>query len=140
MIGGSALLIPYADTWLASTYCRLFLDQVLNEHLHKLDVLSTSEQVSMFIIKQHGNVTGSGRKTRVDKDLANATPCLDMTVLSVCESFPTQYFTFKINSRPTAIPQARSLQNAFKIMRRTQTLFDFWPPRLDHIRMYYLLL
>ena len=72
-IGGSALLIPYADTWLASTSCRQFLEQVINERLHQHDALNTTEQVSMFFIKQHDNVAGSYRKTHVDKDLANDT-------------------------------------------------------------------
>ena len=95
----------------------------------------------MFIIKQHDNVTWSGRKTRVDKqDLANATTCLDMTVWSVSESFSTQYFTFKITSRLAAIPQARSLQNAVEVTRHTRISFVVLPPRLDHIRLYYLLL
>ena len=138
MIGGSALLIPFADTWFASTSCRQFLEQVINEHLHQPDVLSTNEQVSMFIIKQHDNVRGSGRKTRVDKDLANATSCLDMTVLSISESFSAQYFTFKITSRHAAIPPARSLQTAFEVMTHEAHSYinRFLPPRLGHIRMY----
>jgi hypothetical protein len=94
----------------------------------------------MFIIQQHDNVTWSGRKTRVDKDLANGTTCLDMAVLWVIESFSTQYFTFKITFRPAAIPQARSLQNAFEVVRHTRISFVVLPPRLDHTRMYHLLL
>ena len=135
-LGGSALLIPYADTMLASTTCRQLLQQVLCEHLDEQDLLAAAEKVSMFIIKQHENVTGSGRKTRVDKDLANATACLDMPALSVIESFSTQYFNFKVTSRPSAAPQARSLQNAFEVLKRTQTSYTCLPPRLEHARMY----
>jgi hypothetical protein len=90
----------------------------------------------MYIIKQHDIVSGSGRKTRVDKDLANATACMDLSVISVIESFSTQYFTFKLTSLPTEAPQATSLLNAFEVMRRVQTSFVFLPPRLDHSRMY----
>jgi hypothetical protein len=88
-LGGSALLIAFADSILASTTCRQLLQQVLAEHLDKPDLLATSEKVSMFIIKQHDNVSGIGRKARVDKDLANAIACMDMTALSVIEAFST---------------------------------------------------
>ena len=72
-LGGSALLIPYADSWLASTTYRHFLSRVLTDHLQRPEIIATAKQVSICIIKQRDNVTGSGRKTRVDKDLANAT-------------------------------------------------------------------
>ena len=72
-LGGSALLIPYADNILASTTCRQMLQGVLTDHLQQPDLLATVEKVSMHIIKQQDNVSGSGRKTRVDKDIANAT-------------------------------------------------------------------
>jgi len=135
-LGGSALLIPFADSMLASTTCRQLLQQVLAEHLDKPDLLATSEKVSMFIIKQHDNVSGSGRKTRVDKDLANATDCMDMTALSVIEAFSTQFFTFKVTSQPAETPQARTLLNAFEVLKQTQLSFVFLPPRLEHARMY----
>ena len=90
-LGGSALLIPFADRMLASTTCRQLLQQVLTEHLDQPDLLATLEKVSLFVIKQHDNISGSGRKTRVDKDMANATACMDMTALSVIEAFSTLY-------------------------------------------------
>ena len=61
-LGGSALLIPFADSMLASTTCRQLLQQVLAEHLDKPDLHATSEKVSMFIIKQHDNVLGYGEQ------------------------------------------------------------------------------
>ena len=90
----------------------------------------------MLTIKQHDNVSDSGRKTRADKDLANATAYLDMPTLSVIEFVPTQSFNFKVTPRPPAAPQARNLQNAFDVMKRVQILYTFLPPRLDHARMY----
>jgi hypothetical protein len=95
-LGGSALLVPYADNMQASTTCRDLLQQVLIEHLHQPNLLHTAEKASMFIIKHHDNVFGSGRKTRVDKDLANATIILDMSALSVIETFSTHSFNFKL--------------------------------------------
>ena len=50
-LGGSALLIPYADNILASTTCRQMLQGVLTDHLHQPDLLATMEKVSMHIIK-----------------------------------------------------------------------------------------
>ncbi len=94
-LGGSALRIPFADNILASTTCRNLLQTVLNGHLDQPDLLQSMEKVSMLVIKQHDNASGFGRKTRVDKDLANATTCLDMFALFVIESFSTQSFNFK---------------------------------------------
>ncbi len=94
-LGGSELLIPFADNIMASTTCRNLLQTVLIGHLDQPHLLPSVEKVSMFVIKQHDNVVGSGRKTRVDKDLANATTCLDMFALSVIDSFSTQSFNFK---------------------------------------------
>ena len=90
----------------------------------------------MFVIKQHDNASGSGRETRVDKDLANATACLDMFALSVIESFSTRSFNFKLTAKPTVAPQGRSLLNAFEVLKRTQTTYVCLPPRLEHTRMY----
>ena len=135
-LGGSALLIPFADNILASTTCRNLLQAVLIGHLDHRDLLQSVEKVSMFVIKQHDNVSGSGRKTRVDKDLANATACLDMFALSMIESFSTLSFNFKLTSKPTVAPQGRSLLNAFEVLKRTQTTYVCLPPRLEHTRMY----
>jgi hypothetical protein len=98
-LGGNALLIPSADTMLVSTTCRQMLQEVvLSEQLHQPDLLATVEKVSIFAIKQHDNVSSSDMKTRVDKNLANATTCMDMSMISVIESLSTQYFTFKLTS------------------------------------------
>ena len=90
----------------------------------------------MFVIKQHDNISGSGRKTRVDKDMANATACMDMTALSVIEAFSTQYFSFKLTCKPAETPQARNLRNAFEVLKQSQVSYAFLPPRLEHARMY----
>jgi hypothetical protein len=86
----------------------------------------------MFTIKQHDNVSGSGRKTRADKDLANATAYLDMPTLFVIEFVSAQSFNFKVTPRPPAAPQARNRQNTFHFIKSVQILFTFLPPRLDH--------
>jgi hypothetical protein len=90
----------------------------------------------MFVIKQHDNISGSGRKTRVDKDLANASACLDMSALSVINSFSKQSFNFKLTSKPAVAPQAKILLNVFEVLKRTQTTYVSFPPRLEHARMY----
>ena len=90
----------------------------------------------MYIIKQPDNVSGFGRKTRADKDLANVAACMDMTALSVIEAFSTYFFTFKVTSQPAETPQARSLLNAFEVLKHTQVSFVFLPPRPEHARMY----
>ncbi len=93
-LGGSALLIPFANNMLASTICRQILQGVLTDHLPQPDLLAITEK----IIKQHDDVSCFGRKTRVDKDLANATACLDLNVMSSIETFLNRYFTFKVTS------------------------------------------
>ncbi len=88
-LGGITLLIPFSDNILASTTCRNLLMAILIGHLDQPDLLQSVEKVSMIVIKQHDNVSGSSRKTRADMDLANATTCLDMFALFVIESFST---------------------------------------------------
>ena len=61
---------------------------------------------------------------------------MDLNAMSIIESYSTQYFTFKLTSKPTATPQARSLVNAYDVMRRVHTSFIFLPPRLEYSRMY----
>jgi hypothetical protein len=90
-LGGSALLIPLADVWLSSNTCRKLSQQVLCDHLHRPEVLSVAEKISMFCMKQKDTITGSGRKARVDKDLANAAACLDRKCMSVIDLFSTMY-------------------------------------------------
>ena len=90
-LGGSAMLIHYVDNILASITCRQVMQGFLTDHLQQLDLLVTVEKVSTFIIKQQDNVSSSGRKTRVDKDIANATACMDLSAISVIESYSTQY-------------------------------------------------
>jgi hypothetical protein len=94
---GSAMLIPYVESILASTTCRQMLQGVLTDHLQQPDLLATVEKVIMFIIKQQDNVSGYGRKTRVDKDIANATACMDLSAMPVIESYSTQYFFLQVD-------------------------------------------
>ena len=110
-----------------------FLPTIYISHTY---IRAIVEKVSIHIIKQQDNITSSRRETRVDKDIANATACMDLSAMSVIESYSTQYFTFKLTSQPTATPQARSLVNASNVMRRVQTSFIFLPPRLEYSRMY----
>jgi hypothetical protein len=102
-LGGSAMLVPHVRSWLASSSCRQLLQDILANHMHRPGVLAIADQVKLFV------------KERVSKDLANATACLDMNVLSVIDSFSTQHFTFKIASVPIASP-LRTVTNPFDLM------------------------
>ena len=88
----------------------------------------------MFCTKQEV-VTESGLSARVEKEIANATRCVDMLVLSVIKAFSTLAFTFKITSRPNATA-SRPIINFFDIMQKTQNAFVSLPLRLNHARMY----
>ena len=133
-LGGSMLLLPFEDAWLSSNTCRELLLHVLVTHLERPTALVTAEHVKMFCSKQEV-VTESGLSARVEKEIANATGCVDMPVLSVIKAFSTLSFTFKITSRPTATA-SRPIINPFDIMRQTQTAFVSLPLRLNHARMY----
>jgi hypothetical protein len=124
-LGGGALLIPFSDDTLASIPCRQMLKQVLDEQLNQPNFLANAEKASFLIIKQHDNVSSSGRKTHVDKDLADATTCMDMSALSVIASFSTEFFNFKVTSQSSAVSQARNLQNAFEVLRPVHTSYVF---------------
>ena len=80
-------------------------------------------------------VTESGFTARLRKEVANATGCLDMIVMSVVKSFSTLSFTFKISSRSTSAP-SRPHINPFDLKRQTQIGYVSLPSRLDHVRMY----
>ena len=81
--GGSTLLIEFDKSWLAKNSGRELLANVLCEHLELSDVLASTSQVKIFCMQQQESTLGSGRKVRVDKELANATACLDCKVLYV---------------------------------------------------------
>jgi len=49
----------------------------------------------MFCLKQHDTLFGSGKNSRVDKEMANAIACLDYNVSLVVDSFSTHSFHFK---------------------------------------------
>ena len=49
---------------------------MLNEHLELPDVLDVASQVKMYCMEQQESASGSGRKARIDKELANATTCM----------------------------------------------------------------
>ena len=132
---GSILLIPFTETWLADHSCRQLLENVLSSHLNEPDLLSNAESVKMFCLKQQDTVTGSGKKSRVDKEMANATACLDYNVSLVVDSFSTHSFHFKICSLPRQAT-VRPVVNPFEIIMQSRTAFVSLPPRLGHQRMY----
>jgi len=89
----------------------------------------------MFCLKQHDTVTGSGKKSRVDKKMANATTCLDYNVSLLVDSFSTHSFHFKICSLPRQAT-VRPVVNPFDIIMQRRTAFVSLPPRPGHHRMY----
>jgi hypothetical protein len=138
-LDGNPFLIPFQESWLTNNTCRELLQIVLNEHLHLPDGLVTASEVKMYCMQQEESTSGSGRKARVNKDLANATACLDYTVMFVIESFFTNSFRFKIipAEAERAAPSARAERvNPFHMMMHSQTNFTFLPPLLAHERMY----
>jgi hypothetical protein len=113
------------------------LKHVFDEQLDGSDVLVAADEVKMFCVKQQDNITSLGKKSRFEKELANATTCLDLTMMSVIDAFSTLHFAFKISSLPTATrPPLPSEVDPFVIMRRTQTVLVTLPPRLVHCKMY----
>ena len=128
-IGGSTMLIPFEVAWLGEHTCRQMLEHVLNVHFQRPEVLATVELVTLMCVRG---------TARVDRQMANATACLDFYVSFVIESFSTLDFNFKLTSRPTEAQAAssRPVINPFVLMRDTQTTFVSLPPRLDHQRMY----
>jgi len=133
-LGGSSLLIPFQDAWLASHTCRDLLQQVLDQHLGGSDALSTAENVTLFCSKRQEIATGSGP---CKSSVANASACMDYTVLSVIDAFSTLYFAFKIVAKSiNATTSTPSLINAFEALKRTQLEFITLPPLLAHSRMY----
>ena len=52
LCGGSMLLLPFHDEWLASNTCRELLLHVLVTHLDRHAALVTGEQINMFCINQ----------------------------------------------------------------------------------------
>jgi hypothetical protein len=133
-LGGTMLLLPFEVEWLTGNTCRELLHHVLVQHLDHPTALVTAEVVKMFCTKQEV-VTESGLTARLEKEVANATGCLDMIVMSVVKAFSTMSFSFKIWSRPTSAP-SRPQINPFDIMRQTQIGYISLPSRLTHVRMY----
>jgi hypothetical protein len=121
-LGGDMLLLPFEETWLAANTCLELLLQVLVRQLYRPIARVTAEQVKMLCSKQEV-VTKSGLAARLEKEVSNATGCIDMLVLSV------------ITTRPTASP-TRSIINPFDRMLKIQTVYISLPPRLNYVRMY----
>jgi hypothetical protein len=94
----------------------------------------TAEGVKMDCTKQEV-VTESGLHTRVEREVYNATTCMDMAVMVVLKAFSTMTFSFKITSRQTATQSIERI-NPFVVMRQAQTRFISLPPRLGYARMY----
>jgi hypothetical protein len=134
MLAGSMLLLPFDVAWLSSNTCREMLKLVLIEHLKRPTVLAATEVVKMSCTKQEV-VTETSIAARIERKTANATTCIEMFVLTVITSFSTFSFTFKITSRPTAVP-SREIINTFEVMRQSEIGYVALPPRLNHVRMY----
>jgi hypothetical protein len=131
--GGTMLLLPFEVEWLTGNTCRELLHHVLVDHLDHPTALVTAEVVKLFCTKQEV-VTESGLTARLEKEVANATGCMDMIVMSVVKAFSTMSFSFKIWSRPTSAP-SRPQINPFDIMRQTQIGYISVPSRLTHVRI-----
>ncbi len=85
-LGGSMLLLPFDVAWLSSNTCREMLKLVLIEHLDRPAALATAEVVCMFCTKQEV-VTEYGIAARIEREIANATTCIEMPILAVITSF-----------------------------------------------------
>ena len=83
-LGGNTLLIPFEETWLAGNTCRDMLQFVLSSHLEQPELLYAAEQVKMFCAK-HPEFAQPGSCSK--KEIANATACLDSTIIFVIEPF-----------------------------------------------------
>jgi len=83
-LGGSSLLIPFKDAYLASHTCRDMLQEVLTENRNGVDALENAEQITLFISKRQGSTTDSGP---CRSSMANATACMDFIVLGVIDAF-----------------------------------------------------
>ncbi len=99
------------------------------------DLLGNAKSGKMFCVKQQDTLTGSGKKARVDKEMADATTCLDYSVSLVVDAFSTHSFHFKIFSLPKHAT-VRPVVNPFEIIMQSRTAFVSLPPRLSHQRMY----
>ena len=115
-LGGSMLLLPFAVLWLGSNTCREMLNHILVECLYRPTALATGEVVKIFCTKQEV-VTETGIAARIEREIANATTCIEMYVMTVITSFSTFSFAFKITSRPTAAPSRASI-NPFEVLMR----------------------
>ena len=133
-LGGSMVLLPFDVVWLSSNTCREMLKLVLIEHLDRPTALAAAEVVKMLCTKQEV-VTESGIAARIEREIANATTCIEMSVMTVITFFSTFSFTFKITSRPTATP-SREIINPFEVMWQSQIGYVALPPRLNHVQMY----
>ena len=84
-LGGSMMLLPFEDAWLASNTCRELLPRVLVINLDRPTALVITEHIKMFCSKQKV-VTESGLSARVEKEIANASGCVDTQVSTVIKS------------------------------------------------------
>jgi hypothetical protein len=112
---------------------------VLNEHLKLTGVLAATSEVKMFCIQHEESTSRSGRKARVNRDLANATACLDYKVTFVIESFSTYSFRLKLfpaEAPDPAISARAERVNTFQMMMQAHADISFLPPLLAHERMY----
>jgi hypothetical protein len=112
------------------------LKHVFDEKVDGSDVFCGGYEVKIFCDKQQDNITSLGKKTRVEKEMAKATTCLDLRVMSVIDALSTLHFMFKISSLPSATPPPLPNRvDPLVSMWRTQTTFVTLPHRLVHRRM-----
>jgi len=128
------MLLPFEVQWLESNTRHELLKRVLVEHLHRHTALTTTEVLNMFCTKQEV-VIESGLNVHIEREIANATACIEMIVMAVVKAFSTLSFAFKITSRPTATPSS-ARKNTCEVMRQIQIGYTSLPSRLFHARMY----
>ena len=99
-LGDSSLSIPVKDAWLAShTRCEM-LQQVLDQNSDGSDALVMAEHITLFCSQKLDSATGS---SPCRSSMANASTCLDFTVLIVIDAFSTVNFAFKIVAKSDAL-------------------------------------
>ena len=85
-LGGSMMLLPFGIAGLSSNTCREMLKLVLIEHLDRPTALAIAEVIKMFCTKQEV-MTESGIDARIEREIANAITCIEMSFLTVITSF-----------------------------------------------------
>jgi len=142
-LGGNALLIPFQDSWSTNNTCRQLLVFVFNGTLQLPDVLAAASEMKVFCMQQDEitkvTTSGSGRKTRVNKDLGSATVGLACTFTFIIESFSAYSFRFKLISAETPDSINNRKGGESEPILHDDAFADqlhFLPPLLARERMY----